>query len=63
MNVPPSFIVFYSLPDTGDQVLIIIYSHQVYAWSCPVTTIQRDGLQAQQHLKKRTIFAIVNYPV
>lgn len=63
MNVPPSFIVFYSLPDTGDQVLIILYPYQIYAWSCPVSTIQSNGLQAQHQLEKRTMLAIVNYPV
>lgn len=63
MNVPPSFIVFNSLPDTVNQVHVIFYPYQVYAWSCPITTIQGDGLQAQHQLKKRTMLAIVNNPV
>ena len=63
MNVPPSFIVFYSLPDTVNQVHVIFYPYQVYARSCPVTTIQGDGLQAQQQLEKRTTLAIVNNPI
>ena len=63
MDVPPSFIVFYSLPDTVNQVHIIPYTYQVNARSCPVATIQSNGLQAQQQLEKRTMLAIVNYPV
>lgn len=63
MNVPPSFIVFYSLPDTVNQVHIISYTYQVKARSRPVATIQCNGLKAQQQLKERTMLAIVNYPV